>query len=80
MFFELHKAGESSYVQIFYRNSTKLANISPLEIPGCGMKCALTDLYKLYHDVLPAKTFEEECTLRDGEILPLSGNPENNSL
>lgn len=82
VFFEMYKdaTDESPYVQIFYRNSTKLAHMPPLEIPGCGMKCPLTELYKLYYDVLPIKSFEEECALRDGETLPLSGNPENNSL
>lgn len=57
-----------------------MKRIPPLNIPGCGTKCPLVDLYKLYADILPAQDFDVECKLRNGEILPASGNPENNSL
>ncbi|XP_055307972.1 prostatic acid phosphatase-like [Sitodiplosis mosellana] len=82
IFFELYKSNGNPYVQIFYMNSAELEHIwnHPLEIPNCGTKCSLTDLYELYHDVLPTQSFEEEFVLRDGEILPPDGNPENNSL
>lgn len=78
MFFELYKSDEIPYVQIYYRNTTKMTNLPPLEIPGCGTKCPLTDLYNLYSDVLPTQSFEEECVLRDGEVW--RWNPENISL
>lgn len=85
MLFELKQGSdggdkEGPYVQIFYRNSTKLPNPPALDIPGCGQKCSLTHMYKLYEKVLPIQSFEEECSLRDGEILPPGGNPESNSL
>lgn len=47
-----------------------------LEIPGCGCKCTLEDLYDLYSDILPTKSFEEECALGYGEVLAPNGNPE----
>lgn len=60
---------KSPYLQIFYKNSTEIKNISPLNIPNCGEKCPLDDLYKLYEDVLPTEGYEEECELHDGETL-----------
>lgn len=79
--FELYKADELPYVQIYYKNSTA-ADIPPIEmeIPSCGKKCPLEKMYEVYQDILPTKSFEEECVLRDGESLPPDGNPENNSL
>lgn len=40
-----------------------------LNIPNCGEQCPLFKLYKLYDDVLPRESYEEECELRDGETL-----------
>lgn len=80
IFFEMYQGNQDPYVQIFYRNSTKLQNPQALDIPGCGSKCPLTNFYKLYEDVLPTKSFDDECMLHEGEILPPGGNPETNSL
>lgn len=68
VFFELYEA-ESPYLQIFYKNSTRINNISPLDIPNCGTKCSLANLYKLYEEVLPTQSYDKECELRDGETL-----------
>lgn len=79
-FFELYKSSNGiPYVQIFYRNSS-VTSVLPLEIPKCGTKCSLTDLYELYKDSLPMQSFEKECELRENETLPASGNPENGAL
>lgn len=75
----MYKADDNPYVQIFYKNST-ITEFPPLEIPGCGMKCPLHKLYEIYHDILPTKSFDSECILRDGEVLPAEGNLENNAL
>lgn len=81
MLFELYKVDEVPYVQIFYKNSTA-ADVTPIEmeIPSCGKKCPLEKMYEIYRDILPTESFEQECALREGESLPIEGNPENNSL
>lgn len=38
-----------------------------LEIPECGVKCPLKKLYNLYERILPTRSHDEECVLRDGE-------------
>lgn len=57
-----------------------MKTLPALQIPGCGVKCPLAKLYQLYKDILPTQSFDDECKLRTGEVLPASGNPENNSL
>lgn len=79
LFFELYKTNASYYVQIFYKNSID-TNIPALTIPNCGTKCPLDKLYKLYEDILPTRSFNEECKLRAGEDLPPDGNPESYSV
>lgn len=60
--FELYESNDNSfYVQVFYRNSTTEEPV-PLNIPDCGTKCPLNQLYELYSDVLPTD-FETECRL-----------------
>lgn len=78
--FELYKGNTNPYLQLFYRKSSKDNSPQSLSIPGCGEKCPLSKWYQLFKDILPTGSFEEECRLRKGEILPESGNPENNSL
>lgn len=84
LLFELYKSNNSTekYLQLFYRNSTDTANAPvPLEIPNCGTsKCPLNKWYELYRDILPTKTYDEECRLRVGEVLPINGNPEHFTL
>lgn len=48
-------------------------------MPNCGTKCPLDKMYEWYDDILPEQSFDEECKLRDGEFLPLDGNPETNN-
>lgn len=68
VFFEMYRANEP-YLKIFYKNSSEIKNILPLTIPNCGEKCPLDDLNKIYEEVLPTDSFEDECELRDGETL-----------
>lgn len=79
IFFELYHGNTTPFVQVFYRNTTE-TSVSPLNIPDCGTKCPLQRFYELYDDILPKKSIDEECALRDGEILLPGGNPESNSL
>lgn len=74
--FEQYQTETENYVQVFYKNSTEI-NIPALEVPNCGTKCPLNKWYEVYKSILPTQTFEEECELRGGEILPASGNPES---
>lgn len=76
LFFELYTSDIGPYVKLFYKDSVE-KEAQLLEIPECGVKCSLNDLYKLYWDILPTKSFEAECTLRFGELLPVNGNPES---
>lgn len=69
IFFELYKENELPFVQIFYRNSTE-SNVPALDIPECGTKCPLSQLYDLYGDILPTKSFDHECALHDDETVP----------
>lgn len=50
--------------------SPKAIKLPPINIPGCGPKCPLEKLYQIYADVLPTRSHDDECALRDGEILP----------
>lgn len=75
IFFELHKTDIDNYVQVFYRNSTE-SDVPALNIPNCGNKCPLDMWFELYQNILPTQSFEKECELRNGEILPPEGNPE----
>lgn len=76
LFFELYQS-DQPYIQIFYKKSLKMRNVRPLDISGCGKKCSLIKFHELYQHILPTQNFDKECELRDGEVLPSSGNPEN---
>lgn len=81
LLFELYQGRNDPYVRIFYKNNTDMnITLHSLNIPKCGVKCPLTRLYSLYEDILPTKSFEDACTLQEGETLPPGGNPENNAL
>lgn len=77
LFFELHKTKTENYIQVFYRNSTE-KNVAALEIPNCGSpKCPLDKWYTLYRDILPTRSYDEECELSEGQSLPNYENPEH---
>ncbi|XP_031629659.1 prostatic acid phosphatase-like [Contarinia nasturtii] len=60
---ELYKVGEKEhYIQIFYRKSGEEI-LLPLNIPNCGEKCSLDQLYKLYNDIIPDRDHDTECRL-----------------
>lgn len=76
IFFELYKPSENpseNYLQVFYRNSTK-TEPPAMEIPNCGTKCPLSKWFELYADILPTKSYEEECHM--DEPVDYSQNPE----
>lgn len=55
---ELRKYNETSYVSVFYKNTT--AEPQLMNIPGCGVTCPLKKMFELYHDVIPGD-WETEC-------------------
>ncbi|XP_031637759.1 lysosomal acid phosphatase-like [Contarinia nasturtii] len=60
---ELYKVGEKKhFIQIFYRKSDEEI-LLPLNIPNCGEKCSLDQLYKLYYDIIPNRDHDTECRL-----------------
>lgn len=65
--FEMYRRGstiDDYYIQIFYRKF-EFEDVAPLEIPGCGTKCSLKDLYKLYADILPtdSESYKSLCNI-----------------
>lgn len=60
---------------MFYKSNPR-AKVKAMNIPKCGIRCALNDLYELYDDIIPKSDYDTECKLRDGESLPAEGNPE----
>lgn len=59
--FDLYKTmGNQFHMQLTYRydNESKL-----LRFPGCGTKCSMEDLYRMYKELIPTAEFEEECRL-----------------
>lgn len=48
------------YVSVYYKNTT--AEPQALSIPGCGKRCPLEQMFKVYDDILP-KDWEKECEL-----------------
>lgn len=63
--FEMRNIKDVPHIEIFLKNSSQPA--VPLHIPQCGVSCPLADLYNIYKDVLPTKTFEEECIAKTGK-------------
>ncbi|XP_031616331.1 lysosomal acid phosphatase-like [Contarinia nasturtii] len=62
---ELYEVAEKEhYIQIFYRKSDEEI-LLPLNIPNCGEKCSLDQLYKLYNDIIPDRDHDTECSLYD---------------
>lgn len=61
LLFELYESNAKNehYVQVFYRNSTA-GDLAPLDIPNCGTKCPLNQLFELYKEILPSD-FKTEC-------------------
>lgn len=37
-------------------------------------------MYELYDDIFLSESYESECALRDGETMPLGGNPANSFI
>lgn len=76
LFFELYKPNDSSenYLQLFYRKGNA-TDFPALEIPNCGSKCPLNKWYKLYQNILPTKSYDEEC--QTDEPVDPKQNPEH---
>lgn len=63
--FEMRNVDDVPHIEIFFKNSTSAA--VPLHIPNCGLSCPLEDLYVLYKDVLPSKSFDDECIVQENK-------------
>lgn len=62
--FELYKDDVNNYyVQLYYRTENEEYPM-PMDIPGCGKKCSIDELYKIYRDIIPGD-FDSECSLSD---------------
>lgn len=60
--FELYKTSANDhYIQLYYRTANE-ENPPSLNIPGCGEKCSLDQLYDIYKDIIP-EDFDSECDL-----------------
>lgn len=76
LLFELYKSSNNShnltdnshYIQLFYRNSSS-DDLTPMNIPNCGIKCSLNQFYKLYDNIL-ASDFTAECQLPNEQCIP----------
>lgn len=77
IFFELYKPNDSSenYLQLFYRKGNA-TDFPALEIPSCGSKCPLSKWYELFGNILPTKSYEEECHM-DPPVPDPKDNPEH---
>lgn len=63
LLFELYETSNGHYIQLFYKNSAA-DDLILFEIPGCGTKCTIDQLYALYEDILPSN-YETECQALD---------------
>lgn len=62
--FELYKKDKDDYyVQLYYRTDNE-EDPEPIKIPGCGRKCTIDELHKIYRDIIP-DDFDSECSLSD---------------
>lgn len=71
---------------MFYKNTTN-ENLSPLNIPSCGVKCSLENFRRIYEAVIPTETFEMECqvslismTYEEVDFRGLDGSKNDNSM
>ncbi|XP_037029689.1 prostatic acid phosphatase-like [Bradysia coprophila] len=63
--FEMRNINNVPHIEIFWKDASAAA--VPLRIPNCGLSCPLADFYVLYKNVLPTKSFEEECMVPENE-------------
>ena len=61
LLFELWIVNEVPHLKIFYKKSSVTNEAIPLYIPNCGYTCALTDMYKLYENILPTEDYNTFC-------------------
>lgn len=52
------------HIEIFLKNSSEAV---PFHIPNCGLSCPLVNFYELYNNVLPTKSFEDECYVKNSK-------------
>lgn len=57
--FEMRNVNNVPHIEIFLKNPSTPA--VPLHIPKCGVSCPLHNFFVLYKDVLPTKSFQDEC-------------------
>lgn len=62
---ELYKSNQNEhYVQIFYREAQE-EYPTPMNIPGCGIRCPLDQFYNVYKSIMPEHDFDTECKLNE---------------
>lgn len=60
--FELYKTDDNeNYIQLFYRRFEE-EELSPLDIPRCGVKCSIQQFYEKFNEIIPGD-FDSECQL-----------------
>lgn len=68
---------------MFYKNTTN-ENLSPLNIPSCGVKCSVENFRRIYEAVIPTETFEKECQVSlmsmTYDFRGLDGSKNDNSM
>ncbi|EAT44755.1 AAEL003903-PA [Aedes aegypti] len=51
-------SGGEPYVSVYYKNTTK--EPEPMSIPNCGTRCPLSQMFKVYSEILP-DNWKREC-------------------
>lgn len=56
--FELHETNGTHTLKIFYK---KTDEADLLDVPNCGKSCPLDKFQIIYNDIIPTKSYSEEC-------------------
>ncbi|XP_031617001.1 prostatic acid phosphatase-like [Contarinia nasturtii] len=62
VFFELHRNKGKYHIEVYYKRDRGVDKrpLQPLRL-RCGPKCPLNEFYDKYNDIIPTKSFDEEC-------------------
>lgn len=64
IFVELYiEDGMEPYISMSFIETVGIKTIQPvrMSIPDCGFRCPLKDMYRLFNNILPTRSFEDEC-------------------
>lgn len=67
--FEIVSYEGQTYAELYYKTSENQIDLKPILIPKCGYSCPLERMYQLYANILPTKTFVEECTVASTNVV-----------